>query len=173
MNATAQRGNSTSTPSVLDECPPGSVLVGVNAEVNQGIVARLQGVCGVPTIRTNQPGGVFIEAGETLPLEGNVDGTPVTRSCPDGAVIVGFEGRSGQLLDQLRLHCARLLVADGTIVFGTLQPLEPIGESGGMPFQRAACPEGALATGTNASVDEWISSFGMPCASVTLEWQPP
>jgi hypothetical protein len=170
VDATPLRGNAN-TETFVDECPPDSLLVGVNAEVSQGIVSRLQGLCGVPTIASAEPGTVSITPGETLQQQGCVPGSEVTRRCPAGSAVVGFEGRSGLLLDQLRLRCAPLLVANGVLSIGTPQALAPIGEAGGSPFQRADCADGALATGTHITVDGFVAGFGMPCATVSLEWR--
>lgn len=173
VEGSGRRGNITDTQAFLDECPPGSVLVGVKAEVSQGIVSRLQGFCGVPTIDSTDPSVVSIVSSDTLEARGCVDGTAVTRACPASSAVVGFEGRSGLLLDQLRLRCAPLLLQDDNVSLGSPQELAPIGASGGSLFQRADCPDGAVATGTNTSVDTFVSGFGLPCASVSLTWKVP
>lgn len=168
---TVQRGPFTTDSSMVrDACPSGSVLIGLNAQLDQGVVGQLQGVCGVPTLGP-MPGQLTIEPGRSLLWEGDAAGELVTRSCPSGSAVVAFQGRSGALLDQLQLDCAPLLLSGDALVMGEPVAIEPIGNLGGSPFERAACADSAVAAGIRVSVDHWIVGVGLTCARVSLSWQ--
>jgi hypothetical protein len=168
---TAQRGPfTTDSKLVRQACPNGSVLIGLNAQLDQGAVGQLQGVCGVPTLGP-APGQLTIEPGQTLHWEGDTGGELVTRSCPSGSTVVGFQGYSGALVDQLQLYCAPLLLRGDALVLGQPLALEPIGEPGGGAFDRTDCAEAAVAAGIRVSVDYWIVGFGLTCAHVGLSRQ--
>ena len=79
---------------------------------------------------------------------------------------MGFSGRSGALLDQLSVRCAALTLAGTTVTVGTPSNLEPVGGDGGSAFPRTDCGTGMIAVGTNIAVRNWISGFGLVCASI-------
>lgn len=171
---TTQRGPfTTDTPTHRDLCPTGSVLVGLNAQLDQEVVGQLQGVCGALQLSDVGALHVAIAPGATLELRGGASGMPVTRLCPQDNVVVGFEGRSGALFDELVLRCAPLLVAEHTIALGEPILLEPIGNPGGSAFELTECTGSAVAAGVQTSSDHWIVGFGLTCANVTLTWESP
>ena len=163
------RGGGGGTMSV-DDCPLGQVLVGVDAIVGP-YVKRLAAVCGTPSVH-GTPGAfvVAIGPGDTLPERGILDGTVATTRCPADEVVVGFEGRSGSLIDALALRCAPLMVAGDaaggfTVAPGAVTTQPPIGGSGGSMFPTADCAPGEIATGASIRHGDAIDAFGLRCSA--------
>jgi hypothetical protein len=157
---------------VQDACPSRSVLIGFNTSASDQsgatVVSRLQAVCGVPTI-VNGDGTVLVSAGATLISRGDPSGPTTASVCPPNQVVVGFDGHSVALLDQLSLRCAPLSVVGQTVVVGPPTNLPAVGGDGGTPFARTDCAPGAVAVGSNIAVRPALSAFGLTCATVSVE----
>ena len=98
-------------PAFDDECPSGFALVGFNAR-HGTLVDRIQGICG----RISKwKSGVTLVASDRqlLPARGGNGGNAVTRECPQGQFLAGFETWSDDnepsgTLRGLRPMCRRL-----------------------------------------------------------------
>jgi hypothetical protein len=157
--------------SFQDGCPPGSVVIGVNAGSDDGsgffVVAQLQTKCGTPSVATD--GKVTIAPSATLPLRGGMTSPLHALDCPANDVVMGFDGRAGSLLDQLSVRCAPLVVSGTSVTIGTPTDIGPEGGTGGDPFPRTDCPAGTIAVGTNTATRNWIGGFGLICAPVGVK----
>jgi hypothetical protein len=148
-----------------DACPSGSIVIGLDTATDSQFVAQLQPRCGVP--RVSRDGEtVLLTPSATLFVRGGIPGAPASAFCPRDQAVVGFDGRSYALLDQLSVRCAPLRVTEKTLSIGTPTNLEPVGGPGGLPFARTDCGEGMVAVGTNIAVRHWISAFGLVCAPI-------
>src|SRR5262249_14602139 len=78
-----------------DPCPPGQVLVGVQAGVTQGGVAMagLGAACGAVSVSSHGPSAVTLTPGGSLPTHG-VGSDIQSVTCPAGQVVVGFDGKT-------------------------------------------------------------------------------
>jgi hypothetical protein len=148
-----------------DACPSGSVVIGFATSTDNQIVAQLQTMCGVPHVASDGT-TVLVTPSASLSLRGAITGPPAPSVCPNDQAVVGFSGRSGALLDQLSVRCAALTLAGTTVTVGTPSNLDPVGGDGGSAFPRTDCGTGMIAVGTNIAVRNWISGFGLVCASI-------
>jgi hypothetical protein len=157
-------------------CPDGQALVtftGTWGGMYMGLES-LQGTCGTLGISGSGPYTV------TAPPDGNVLGplgavspTTIDGPCPEGQVVVGFEGRSGDWVDQLTFYCAPLTISDSTgsyvLTVGTGAPITtPVGPDTGTPFQTISCPDGKIAVGIIGRSGAAIDAIGLSCATPTL-----
>jgi hypothetical protein len=152
-----------------DACPKGTVVIGFNIATDDqsatNVVFQLQTICGEPTV-TSDGTTVHLAMSSTLFLRGTMPATLSTRLCPADQIVVGFEGHAFDLLDQLAIRCAGLTVTGMTAVVGPATTLPPAGGPGGTPFPRTDCPAGRIAIGANIGVRNWISAFGLTCATI-------
>lgn len=170
--STPIRGNTGTEIAVYqDACPNGSAVIGLhvvtNSSQNQGIevVAQLQTVCGSLKVSADRT-AVQVTLGNPLFWRGAVAGPVGDLLCPQDQVVMGFEGHSFQLLDQLAVRCVPLTVTGTTVSSGTPTTLPPAGGTGGSTFSRTDCPAGQVAGGTNIGVSNLISAFGLICVTV-------
>jgi hypothetical protein len=119
------------------------------------------------------PSVVLVTPAQELEWHGNVGSLLAQARCPDHHVVVAFEGRAGQLVDQLVLHCAPLVRAGDAIVPGAAQAVGPVGGSGGVPFAPSVCPADSMARGATVRFDVWVAAFGLTCVTGSLEWSSP
>lgn len=155
-----------------DACPAGQVLIGITGanSTAENIVGQISAHCSNITLTPAVGGSYDIEfsAGQQFPGRGNGGGTPWTRLCASGEVMVGFDGRSGSLLDRLFVRCATFTVSGdlGSLVFSTGVPyeLQFVGGGGGGTFPERDCPVGEVATVTRTRAGDLIDSFGLGCA---------
>jgi hypothetical protein len=160
---TPLRGARSDQPATRSLCPDGAIVTGFDLATDQGLVARLQPRCGRPVVASD--GVVTVPAGE--PGAGGAVGEgAVAASCPLGQVVVGFEGRSGLLVDQLAFRCAPLAATGVDLARATT--LTPVGGSGGSPMPRTECGTGMMANGAIVSQGNWIESFGLACVQLEL-----
>src|SRR5579863_988288 len=94
------------------------------------------------------------------------------RMCPDGQVVVGFDWRAGQYVDQLVLRCAPLTISSGaagfTLSIGIATSLDPIGGNGGTTTGDTSCADGQVAVGYAGRSGAVIDAFGLLCATASL-----
>ena len=97
--------------------------------------------------------------------------------CPAGHAIVGFQGRSGLLIDQLEYFCAPVSLGtntSGALYTYPLVPGAPIvstgpgGGSGGGAFGPYFCPGGYIATGYSGGIGDDLDSFSLSCEQVRV-----
>jgi hypothetical protein len=167
VDDTPLRGNiGVDTLTTRDFCAAGSVLIGVQGQLSNDVVGQLQGVCGTLELTGDGANQLLLQPGDVLPLRGDAAESPLQALCPAQQVVVGFEGQSGLLLDQIRLRCAPLTIEDGIVEVGTPQALAPVGGSGGSAFPTTDCPAESVAAGTLIAVDHWLSGLGLACIRV-------
>ena len=86
--------------------------------------------------------------------------------------MMGFRGRSGDLIDQLLFRCAPLEVTwdgnDYNVSRGTPFDISAVGGSGGDPFGQADCPGDQVATVANIRAGDSIDAFGLGCQAPSL-----
>jgi hypothetical protein len=95
--------------------------------------------------------------------------------CPEGQVVVAYDGRAGWWFDGFTFSCAPLELDCATMTYGvgTVAPLPAFGGAGGEAITPAACPTGMAAVG--ASIGEgylegtgYITAFGLACRPLEL-----
>lgn len=166
---TVVRGHvDTETDITRDLCPESSVLVGVQGQVNSDVVGQLQGSCKSLGLSDDESPTLQLGASTSTPLRGGAAGETIAAECPPEHVVVGFQGRNGLLLDQLQLHCAPLLVVDGSVVLGATRATAAVGGNGGTAFEPTFCAAGSVAAGALVRADYWLRGFGLPCVKVDV-----
>ncbi len=92
-------------------------------------------------------------------------GGDVTHACPDGAVAVGYEGKSGAFMDHFVLKC-RTLQPDGTLgeeLFTT----SSLGSSlGGSSFGPIYCPDGMALVGSDTYMGDKLDGIAGHCQTI-------
>jgi hypothetical protein len=169
------RGNPDPTAGVgfFDACVPGQALVGFSGKLSalataagpSDVIAQIAGLCGAPTIAVvDGQYSVRIADGGVLPARGALGDTDWTRRCPANHVVVGFDSRSGALLDELAFLCAPLAVGpEPRIVVGEPVPVEPVGGQGGAINEVSACSPGNFATASAGRAGDLLDSFQLGC----------
>lgn len=155
-----------------DACPAGQVLIGISGEYNEDdeYLGRISAHCGRVTLISDGAGGydIAFAPGQELAGRGDGGGTPWTRECASGDVMIGFDGRAGVLIDRLFVRCADFTVSGelGSLVFTTGAPYELalVGGNGGAPFPSRDCPTDEVATVTHIRAGLAIDAFGLGCA---------
>jgi hypothetical protein len=177
---TAQRGMQSGT-AYSDACPTGQVVIGYHGfTTTQGFIGQIQAACGTLSIAGGSSPVVQTSAGAFTPLRGGLNATEFTATCPSGQVVVGFGGRSGDLVDRLTVRCAPLLIgrqgATWAIAIGLTSDLTPVGGAGGTAFAQTDCPASSIATTSEiraATIPEGgvaISAFGLGCQDISLDF---
>jgi hypothetical protein len=111
---------------------------------------------------------------ENLATRGTQTGSiSQTAMCPPDQVIVGFSGRSGNLVDSLVFSCAPLVISGTspsfTLSIGATSETSSIGGPGGTPFAPLACPANTIAVGHSGRSNQDVQAFGLVCARPTLQ----
>jgi hypothetical protein len=133
----------------------------------------LQATCGTLGITGSDPYMVTIPPdGAMLGPLGQVSPQMIDGPCPDGQAVVGFEGRSGDWIDQLTFYCAPLTISGAagsyTLAVGSSAPATAIGPETGSPFSTIMCPDGKIAVGIFGRSGAAIDAIGLQCATPTL-----
>lgn len=173
VTVTARRGVDMGNTIHDDRCPDGQVLIGYRATSgllrNMGtpVVTSLAAQCGTAGIKASPPTIVSITPASAFPERGVPTGTPIMVVCPTDQVVVTFDGRAGSFLDQLRIGCASLTVAEQasglTVNIGAVTRLAAVGGNGGTAFQDG-CPSGRIAVGHRLESATVVDTFAMACA---------
>jgi Trypsin len=171
--ASPEIGGAYADPTVEDDCPAGTAVVGFDAAATSDVnpvVDRIRTVCGALVV--THAGSVAIEVGATTALaeRGTGPGTAVSLRCPTNQVVYGFDGRSGAFVDQLTFHCAPLLISDAenSVAIGASSVLVPVGGVGGSPQGSFDCGPATVAVGTRTLADGVLKKIALLCASVAL-----
>jgi cysteine-rich repeat protein len=168
--STAQRGNTAGGTPYADACPTGQVMVGIDGTAGAWFT-QIQAVCGALSISASLE--VTVGAGATLPLRGNIVGSPLTSRCPANQMVVGFAGRAGGLMDQIALRCAPLLVTETesgySVTRGVVTALTPAGGTGGAAFPDTDCGTGQIASGANIRAGDSVDAFGLLCGQPSVD----
>ena len=151
-----------------DACPNGSLVIGYEESTDSNEVAQLQTMCGTPSVSADGS-TMLVTPGATLILRGGITAPLVSSLCPANQVVVGFDGRALALLDQLSVRCAPVTISGQTLSIGSITNLAPVGGNGGQPFPRTDCGPGMVAVGTNVALRNWVSGFGLVCASLGVK----
>jgi hypothetical protein len=108
-----------------------------------------------------------------LPTRGTTGTVTFNQTCPDNQVVVGFQGRSSLVLDQVGFICAPLTISRvGTrysLALGSTTELTSAGGTGGTAFVEP-CPDGQIARGTNVTIygAGFVGAFGLICGMPSL-----
>ncbi len=160
-----------------DVCPPGQLMVGLDAVVELKSLVSLAVVCG--SVNIDGELAVTIGFGLELPQRGWItDAGRQQRSCPANEVVVGFGGAVGESsFDQLSLRCAPLTISRdvaGTlaVTVGTVTAVAPVTVAEPQStFSDTACGPGTVAAGAILRSAGLMDSFGLFCRkpSVTVD----
>ncbi|MCH9684804.1 MAG: hypothetical protein K0V04_25435 [Deltaproteobacteria bacterium] len=117
-----------------------------------------------------------------LPLQGNLaGGDPFDDACPEGQVIIGIEGNSGQWMDRVQIVCGVLQLSENegqristesrplalSITPGTVLPSR--GGPGGFPYS-AVCPEDYVVTGFGGRAgSSWVYQLIVRCTRLLID----
>ena len=151
-----------------DDCPAGSAMVGFDGVVS-GYLTHVAVACAALRVE-----GLRVRTGTVtlLPVRGLNPGTDVSLRCPADQLVVGFEGRSGSLVDQLSLACAPYAVGvvGSALVAqrGAVTLTTSAGGTGGNPFARVACSGDAAARGAAIHAGDGIDAFALRCSSLAV-----
>lgn len=163
---TPLRGPVTSNPTEQDLCPSGSVLVGFDFSVQQGLVDGARGHCAIPRV-ANDGVSIVLDPGQTLSWAGPDDSGNTPSFCPDDQVVVGFRPRHGLLLDQVALRCAPLTIGtDKAVSTGFVTTLTPAGGNGGGTDPVTDCGAGMVASGVETRSEAYLDGFGLTCTTI-------
>jgi hypothetical protein len=167
-------GNSFNTRCATDE-----VLIGFLGTVDPPTVTvnylrTFTPVCGKLSITGTTTFAVETTQAENLATRGTQTGSIAqTAMCPANQVIVGFSGRSGNLIDSLTFSCAPLAITGTSPSFalsiGSTTDSSTIGGPGGMAFAPLACPANSIAVGHEGRSNQDVQAFGLVCARPTLQ----
>ncbi len=106
--------------------------------------------------------------GTPLARSGGSGGAPFADSCPTGYVATGFELRTGDWVDQIKLIC-RELGSNGT--FGATAHTPARGGAGGWPVA-GACPEGQALVGAMIGTNgQLVGQVGGRCGNASRIFQ--
>jgi hypothetical protein len=182
---TAVAGHTTyvGSSNAIDSCPTGEVLTGLRGRLRGTYNGPIWGACRPLALLADPLGITTGEAVTLLPEHGDaLDGdTDWSRDCPEGSMMVGFEGRAGAIIDQLVFACAPLAVTaepPHVVTVGSALPLELVGGTGGAAFAPVACPTGQVATGINTYFNGdpgfglphvYLDGAGLVCATPALQ----
>ncbi len=176
----ALRGGDGGTQHFVN-CPEGQALVGVEGFEHNGeeAIDRLRLVCGA---LSPEPGlrvlALSVEEGERSPWFGRSNSdNRFLALCPEGEVVVGFEGHSSRLMKSLTLHCGPPLAieddADWIVDVEEADAIDPVGypEAGAAPFPVTDCPPGYIATGSRLRSGEHVDAFTLLCSAHTVAFE--
>ncbi len=177
QNSTRRYGGSDGNL-YTDVCPSNQVIIGFLGAVDTrspASIGRLQAVCGALSIGTSAGAGcdVRMSRASTLPERGAFGASSFTQMCPADQAVVGFQGSSGTLLNQIAFVCAPLVVsrtdAGYAISLGPTHVLSANGGGGGRTF-KDGCAAGQVARGDNIVVSNngaraIVQSFGLICGT--------
>lgn len=166
---TGSAGSTAGGVSFSDDCLTGEAMVGFEGVLGtDNYITQIAVLCSPLRIEGDR---VRTGATTTLPRRGMNPGSAISLRYPADQLLVGFEGRAGGLVDQLRFACAPYTVAaaDGgrVAVRGTVALTDPVGGSGGAPFARIACEDGA-AQGASIRAGDGVDSFALRCAAIVV-----
>ena len=172
QTATPRRGGSGAGR--VDICPDGRVLVGYegtqSANPSSPLIRSMVGICATVTF---PPPGAPAAAWELtrLPARGDLSGTPWTRVCPVGHVLIGFDGNAGTWwIGQLVLRCAPITLAPSgqAVLLGSAIELDDVGGPANTDFPETNCPTGQVARGAETSGATLLEAFGLICGVPAL-----
>ncbi|WP_437815566.1 hypothetical protein [Sorangium sp. So ce1078] len=178
LTSTEVRGNETGDD-YMDACPEGQVIIGflgnLRGPPDAIVVGRIRAQCGHLSVTGTGPYTITTTPADLTPYRGEFDADPWTMMCPENAVVVGFRGRNGSLMDHLAFDCAPLLVEGGPsaldVVIGNITLLEGAGGDGGGEFPDTRCGEREVATLAHVIVDRGaISAIGLGCETISLAY---
>lgn len=156
-----------------DACPAGTTIDLYDGFLDMGWHGQIRAQCPRYEVvgPVAAPSGVASTSGGTTPYRGTSGTGSWIRSCTSvdrQAVMVGFEGRSGSLIDQVTFHCARLVpMAGGTFSLGAPFSIAAVGGAGGTPFPLTTCPAGMIATEARGRAFLAVDAIGMGCSTPT------
>lgn len=177
----------TDGSSHVDACPADGALVGyagtlqqVSVEINGTsssitVVGSLRGTCASVAISAGGELAITPTA-EQLPTRGDAASPPTWwQTCPEGEVVVGYDGRAGIFLDQVSFVCARAAIAQSAsgprMTTSAEHRLQPAGGDGGSPFNEH-CGADQIAHGQSLRSDQWINSFALVCGTPSFVVAP-
>lgn len=171
-------GSSAENYKYEDFCEEGEIIVGYRGffrgRQDDVVHGKIQALCAKPSIR-DQDGKCAIEFGiaSRLPLRGHTGDIEWTRMCPQGEVIVGYQGRTGHDIDHIVFSCARLILQAGkdgyTITRGKSSALPVAGGNGGNYDHQDECPENHVPTSSILYASNLcINALGLGCRKLSL-----
>jgi len=177
---TAPPAGSLSSRTVFrDDCPWGSLPVGIRAGVSMpaGLynrnVTHFQTLCAPLNVGPNGPGMWSVTLGTpsaaSTPAWGAapvIDGSREERQCRPGEVVVGYEGAGDIAVTRVVLHCASITATGpATLVIGPATSSLPFGLRTDRPLGPLyTCPPGMLGRGFYGTANEVVNSLALRCA---------
>jgi hypothetical protein len=169
----------TGGSSFNQRCATDEVLIGYRGTVDSpdamiNYLRTFQAVCATLSITGTTTFAVNTTQAESLMTRGTQTGSiSQTAMCPPNQVVVGFVGRSGNLIDSLVFSCAPLVISGSspnfTLSIGPTTDTSAIGGPGGTPFAPLACPADTIAVGHAGRSNQDVQAFGIICAHPTLQ----
>jgi hypothetical protein len=158
-----------------DTCPQGQVTIGYTGYVDTrapASVGRIQTLCGTLSVTSTGSCQVTATPQAPLPMRGTVGTLMFDETCPANQVVVGFQGRSSVVLDQVGFLCAPLTISRAgtryTLAIGSTTATPRAGGTGGTAFVEP-CPDGQIARGTNVTIyGGFVGAFGLICGTPAL-----
>jgi cysteine-rich repeat protein len=170
---TAEVGNAGAMPPFTDECPPSTLLVGMDfydgGDIPEGSqhVAQLTPHCAQPQLVGNAFGWMGTVAGATHGYWSSGNSLQPTLRCPSDEFVVGFQARTDdntQYPTAIALHCAPLTFVAGTVVIGTaISLVGPSGSTVGTTSPSIYCLTDSVAAAVTGSDGALVDRIGLRC----------
>lgn len=148
-----------------DQCSPGDLGVGLSGRSGTEVDGT-QLLCS-----HLNPDGTRGGTASATTYRGGGGGGPYSAQCPNGQLLIGLNGRSGDLTDQLIGICASLPRILGT--GGDESNIGPWGGSGGGPFTNLSagirCPSHQVVIGIAGRSGTLLDGIRFNCGTVTLQ----
>jgi hypothetical protein len=139
------------------------------------LVSSLRGECGaLSLVADGSRYRVATRPGSILGEHGAGDAGTWALRCPDGQLVVGFDGRAGNRIDQLIVRCAAFAVdagatGDWVVTQGPDTVLEAVGGLGGRAFDTSHCPPGQVATALGGLAEDRMCALGLICQQLVVD----
>lgn len=171
-----QKGNLGGGSPSKAGCANGEIIIGIEGRAG-ALLDRVAIQCGrVQLFDPEDPEVLDLTIVPSMVLQpsGGSGGSSFRSTCPEGHAVVGFSGRTGSYIDQLTLSCALMSILDDgqsmTLVLDEPFEIQPVGGSGGGPFEPEHCEEGQVATIANLRSGALVDAFGLTCMSISLAY---
>ena len=160
--ALGKLGGSGGSPFTAD-CPDGRVITGFDADDNDFGLCQASAIC--RRVMIGGDGSVSLTGPMLTPIYGTETSVypldPVR--CPDGMVVVGYDGSDTDTVRRIRPHCAALTWNGADYALGPEQLAGNLGRSIGQDRGPWTCPDGQVAAGFQGRSGTLLDRIELRC----------